>query len=217
MPIAWKGPLAQYAGRLHRNYEGKLDVQVWDYVDLNIPVLERMYHKRLKGYADLGYRVQNYSGSNETGMIYNQSVYKKVFENDLLSFRHEAIISCPVVMPSKLKPLISLLQSNEIGNIYLITQPVESYRPEQQEQIRSILEVISEKGVRILFEENEKKRFAVFDRRVIWYGNVSFYGFTPKDAAVLRIENTDLAGELLKPYDLISSAFYRSDDPPTLF
>ena len=70
MPIAWKGTLAQYAGRLHRNFEGKQDVQVWDYVDLNVPVLELMYHKRLKGYSELGYRVQNYSGTEE-GMIYN--------------------------------------------------------------------------------------------------------------------------------------------------
>ena len=55
MPISWKGTLAQYAGRLHRNYEGKREVRIYDYVDIRIPMLERMYHKRLKGYADLGY------------------------------------------------------------------------------------------------------------------------------------------------------------------
>ena len=202
MPIAWKGTLAQYAGRLHRNYEGKRDVQVWDYVDLNIPVLERMYHKRLKGYSDLGYRVRNYLGSEETGMIYNGLAYKKVFENDIYSFRHEAVISCPVIMPAKLKSLVNLLQTNEISNVILITQPVESYKPEHQDQMRSVLGMISEKGARVLFEENEKKRFAVFDRRIVWYGNISFYGFTPKEAAVLRIENSDLAEELLKPYEL---------------
>lgn len=217
MPIAWKGTLAQYAGRLHRNYDGKRDVQVWDYVDLNIPVLERMYHKRLKGYSDLGYRVQNYSGLEDPGMIYGNPIYKKVFDNDLTSFRHETIISCPVLIPAKLKPLISLLQTNEISNMFLITQPVEAYKTEQQDQIRSMLEVISENGCQVLFEENEKKRFAIFDRRIVWYGNISFYGFTPKDAAVLRLENTDLAGELVKPYTLQSTAYFSSDDPPKLF
>lgn len=54
MPISWKGTLAQYAGRLHRNYEGKHEVRIYDYVDVHIPTLERMYHKRLKGYAELG-------------------------------------------------------------------------------------------------------------------------------------------------------------------
>ena len=216
MPIAWKGTLAQYAGRLHRNYEGKQDVQVWDYVDLNVPVLERMYHKRLKGYSELGYRVQNYSGTEE-GMIYNNLSYKKPFENDLSSFRHEAIISCPALLPTKLKPLISLLQKNEIRNLYLITQPVDACKPEQREQIEAMLKEISEHGVQVLFEENEKKKFAVFDRRIIWYGNVAFYGFTPKEAAVLRIENTDLADELIKPYELKSSILYNTDAPPRLF
>ena len=98
-----------------------------------------------------------------------------------------------------------------------ITRPVESYKEEQQNQIHSMLKMISEKGVQVLFEENEKKRFAVFDRRIVWYGNISFYGFTPKDAAVLRIENSDLAAELLKPYELRSSTIYRADEPPKLF
>ena len=101
--------------------------------------------------------------------------------------------------------------------MFLITQPVEAYKTEQQDQIRSLLEVISENGCQVLFEENEKKRFAVFDRRIVWYGNISFYGFTPKDAAVLRLENTDLAGELVKPYKLQSTAYFSSDDPPKLF
>ncbi len=217
MPIAWKGTLAQYAGRLHRNYDGKRDVQIWDYVDLNIPVLERMYHKRMKGYADLGYRIQNCSGSEETGMIYNDSTYKNVFRNDVSSFRHEAVVSCPVITPAKLKSLVSLLQTNEISNMILITQPVELYKPEQQDQIRYMTNMISEKGVQVLFDENEKKRFAVFDRRVVWYGNISFYGFTLKDAAALRIENTDLASELLKPYEFRLSTIYSADDPPKLF
>ena len=217
MPIAWKGTLAQYAGRLHRNYEGKQDVQVWDYVDLNIPVLERMYHKRLKGYSDLGYRVQNYSGSDDTGMIYNNPEYKKTFENDLSSFRHQTVISCPVIMPAKLKSLINLLQTHEINNMYLITQPVESYKAELQDQVRFMLEMLSENECRVLFVEDEKKRFAVFNRRIVWYGNISFYGFTPEDSAVLRIENTDLAEELLKPYESFLSSYTSSEESPRLF
>jgi superfamily II DNA or RNA helicase len=33
-PIAWKGTLAQYAGRLHREYPNKKDVMIYDYVGL---------------------------------------------------------------------------------------------------------------------------------------------------------------------------------------
>ena len=57
LPIAWKGTLTQYAGRLHRPSDGKTDARVYDYVDVAIPVLERMYAKRERTYRALGYRV----------------------------------------------------------------------------------------------------------------------------------------------------------------
>jgi superfamily II DNA or RNA helicase len=58
MPIAWKGTLAQYVGRLHREHGGKKDVLVVDYVDQRVPVLARMAAKRRAGYRALGYMVE---------------------------------------------------------------------------------------------------------------------------------------------------------------
>lgn len=57
MPIAWKGTVVQYAGRLHREYPGKHDALVFDYVDAELPVLRRMFAKRLKAYRALGYEL----------------------------------------------------------------------------------------------------------------------------------------------------------------
>jgi superfamily II DNA or RNA helicase len=57
MPISWKGTLQQYVGRLHRLHDGKRVVQVYDYVDANVLMLARMYGRRLKGYADMGYQI----------------------------------------------------------------------------------------------------------------------------------------------------------------
>ena len=58
MPIAWKGTLAQYVGRLHRQHAGKRDVLVVDYVDHAVPVLARMAVKRRAGYRALGYIIE---------------------------------------------------------------------------------------------------------------------------------------------------------------
>ena len=55
MPVSWKGTLAQYVGRLHRDHDGKRDVIVYDYVDRAVPVLARMAAKRETGYKSLGY------------------------------------------------------------------------------------------------------------------------------------------------------------------
>ena len=58
MPFSWKGTLHQYAGRLHRLYEGKREVQIYDYVDDRVPLFKRMHSKRSSGYTSLGYTVQ---------------------------------------------------------------------------------------------------------------------------------------------------------------
>ncbi|NOU99396.1 TOTE conflict system archaeo-eukaryotic primase domain-containing protein [Paenibacillus planticolens] len=54
-PISWKGSLQQYAGRLHRSHANKQDVQIYDYVDIQVPLLMGMYRKRVKGYRAMGY------------------------------------------------------------------------------------------------------------------------------------------------------------------
>ena len=57
LPVSWRGILAQYAGRLHRNHEGKSEVIIFDYADLDIPMLAKMYERRRVGYSDLGYEM----------------------------------------------------------------------------------------------------------------------------------------------------------------
>ena len=55
MPVSWKGTLAQYVGRLHRLHHAKTEVRIYDYVDSNVPMLNKMSEKRKTGYKSLGY------------------------------------------------------------------------------------------------------------------------------------------------------------------
>ena len=64
MPISWKGTLQQYVGRLHRLHDNKRVVQVYDYVDDWVPMLERMYERRLKGYSVIGYTIDHEADSS---------------------------------------------------------------------------------------------------------------------------------------------------------
>jgi superfamily II DNA or RNA helicase/very-short-patch-repair endonuclease len=57
LPISWRGTIAQYVGRLHRLHEGKREVRVYDYADLNVPMLSRMFDRRCLGYESLGYTI----------------------------------------------------------------------------------------------------------------------------------------------------------------
>ena len=57
LPISWRGTIAQYVGRLHRLHDGKREVRVYDYADLNVPMLSRMFDRRCLGYESLGYTI----------------------------------------------------------------------------------------------------------------------------------------------------------------
>lgn len=57
MPSSFKGKIVQYAGRLHRYHKDKQDVQIYDYVDRGVSVLERMFQRRCKTYKMLGYEI----------------------------------------------------------------------------------------------------------------------------------------------------------------
>ncbi|AXF56022.1 hypothetical protein [Salicibibacter kimchii] len=59
MPISGKGKLQQYIGRLQRANANKTSIEVYDYVDINVPRLQKMYEKRKKGYKALGFKTQD--------------------------------------------------------------------------------------------------------------------------------------------------------------
>ncbi|MDD6473518.1 MAG: DEAD/DEAH box helicase family protein, partial [Bacteroidales bacterium] len=97
LPISWKGNIAQYAGRLHRDYEGKNEVRIYDYVDIRIPLCDSMYRKRLRGYASVGYGVPKPTDGNSVSnpeLIYDGHTFSEPFHQDLLAAKHSIVISC---------------------------------------------------------------------------------------------------------------------------
>ncbi|MBI3319699.1 MAG: helicase (end) [Candidatus Omnitrophica bacterium] len=69
-PIAFKGKLVQYVGRILRRFEGKERVAVYDYADVQVPVLRSMYMKRLRSYKSLGF-----AESDAYAMVLSQAQY----------------------------------------------------------------------------------------------------------------------------------------------
>ncbi len=63
LPVSWRGTVAQYAGRLHRLHDTKREVRVYDYADLNAPMLSRMFDRRCHGYEAVGYAIQLPAGA----------------------------------------------------------------------------------------------------------------------------------------------------------
>lgn len=76
LPVSWKGTLIQYTGRLHRIHPAKNEVRVFDYVDREVPMLLRMFEKRLRGYRAIGY------ARGEAPLGYGEPVHEVVLECD---------------------------------------------------------------------------------------------------------------------------------------
>jgi superfamily II DNA or RNA helicase len=81
LPVSWKGTIVQYAGRLHRLHPAKREVRIFDYLDGEVPMLRRMFERRLRGYRALGYV------RDETALGYGQVEGAPVVELDAEALR----------------------------------------------------------------------------------------------------------------------------------
>ncbi|MGB4440250.1 MAG: DNA primase, partial [Sedimentibacter sp.] len=118
-PIEWQGNVEQYAGRLHRDFEGKQDVIIYDYVDSHIRVLERMYHKRLRAYKKIGYEIcmALTDKKQDVNAIYDNKSYSKKYEKDLIEANKEIIISSPGINEKKVKRIIELIRERQESGV----------------------------------------------------------------------------------------------------
>ena len=200
LPIAWKGKVAQYAGRLHRNYPGKNEVRIYDYVDVHIPVLERMYQKRLKGYAAIGYKTKIENDLfNKPSIIYDGKSFAPVFANDIKSVEKEAIIVSPFLRMSRLKNLQQLLgeAANNGAKITVITRPANEFTGENKIAAEECIKLLESIGVSVRFKSNIHQKFTVIDTKTVWYGSVNFLSYGSAEESIMRFDSYDIAGELI--------------------
>lgn len=199
MPIAWKGKVAQYAGRLHRNYPGKIEVQIFDYVDVHIPVLERMYQKRLKGYSSIGYKIKIDSEHSVTpDLIYDGKSFYTVYCQDIKSAHKEILIVSPFMRKSRISQLSKVL-SQAVQNgakVTVITRPPDDFKEAEQKSVKENTVLLQNYGVRVIYKSDFHQKFTVVDNQIVWYGSVNFLSFGTNEESIMRFVSFDIAGEL---------------------
>jgi superfamily II DNA or RNA helicase len=194
-PIAWKGTLAQYAGRLHRDYPGKQDVMIYDYVDIHIPVLERMYHKRLTGYAQIGYKVLSANQPEKINLIYDADNFVPVIKNDFVEAKKEILIVSPFLRRKRIETILEWLKyplQKDIS-IIVVTRPPELYK--EQGKIKECIEYL-QSAVTVVQKPNIHQKYIIIDNRLVWYGSISLFSFGRSEESLMRLESRELAAEL---------------------
>lgn len=201
LPISWKGLLTQYAGRLHREYEGKKDVRIYDYIDIHEPICDSMYRKRLKGYAAIGYKtintaqptlfdnIKDIPSSVSENQIFNGSTFYRPYTSDLTKAKHSIVISSPKLYRTEQNPLVTLLKElAQQGIEILITTAAEN---EQTAFIQS-------KGLSVKVKPKLSLYTTIIDKEVVWYGSINTLGYASKDDNMIKVTDIYLANELIK-------------------
>ncbi len=201
-PIAGKSVVEQYAGRLNRDYEGKKDVIIYDYVDGHIPVLERMYHKRLKAYKQIGYEIysEEKTEKKNKNTIFNSENYEEIYKQDLLEASEEIIISRPKVSTRKAIELDQLLHEKmENGlHVIIVTWSADSYGYGDSGNRMAVLEQLRQFGFEVNLVDDYCEHYCIVDRQLVWYGSMNLLGKEDIEDNLMRVCSRETATELLE-------------------
>lgn len=191
MPIAWKGNVEQYAGRLHREYAGKTEVYIYDYVDIHVPLCDSMYRKRLKGYSKAGYGKNveaSVSDKNPSELIYERNNYEVAFRNDLAKAKHSVVIAVPKVK-FKYKPAIISALTKLLHDGIAVAVHIKEKGTNEIE--------LKDAGIDVICSKEQTLQCAIIDKFIVWYGNINFFGYNSETNNVMRIADYKIANEMI--------------------
>lgn len=189
LPVSWKGIVAQYAGRLHREYDGKTTCQVYDYVDLGNPICEKMYRRRLRAHKSIGYSAVNSAADVEKrGYIYDGHDFAEQFIKDLSSATSEIIISAPRVSRiANSKVAMAIRDRLAVGIDVRIITSEETFD-------RGLFNL----NIEVVHAESCSTHFAVIDKSICWYGDINLLGYNASERTSLRLWDSIIAEELIR-------------------
>lgn len=190
LPIAYPNIVQQYTGRLHRDYEGKTEVRVYDYIDIHVPVIANMYGKRLKCYAPIGYarQVSEVLDQIPQNIVLGPESFLPVLVGDIEAAQSSVVLSCESVQYMK-GTLAKALQSLGVRGVeccIIIRKP--SSRDED----------FTKAGIKLVQTDKQPIRAAVIDRSLLWFGSIDLAGSHHKEEDnVMRVLASVIASEMM--------------------
>ena len=198
-PVSWCGVVTQQAGRLHRTREGKTDVVVFDYVDVAVPMLERMYKKRLKTYRKMGYVVPSPDATDGGQTGPNAFVAAPgalgLLRGDIASARRSVRIVARQASGACCAALAPALREARSRGVDVTVKVA-------QEPGADVAATLSAAGATVVVDAAAPlSGLAVFDGSTVWYGTLPLLAFPKKDDCSVRFRNAEAA------HDLVEAAF----------
>lgn len=201
-PVSFAGRLEQYVGRLNRDYEGKADVIVYDYVDSHIRFFDNMYAKRLRTYKKIGFDViSDTAGEKQAARsIYDQGDYQDIFERDIVESEKGIVVSSPELTRDKVERFLYLVQSRQEAGVKVtvITTEPDNISYGSASFCRSMVQSMEQNGIHVLLKEELEEHYAVIDEELVWHGGMNLLGKEDAWDNLMRIRSKEVAAELLE-------------------
>lgn len=191
LPVSWKGLITQYTGRLHRQFPGKKEVRIYDYVDLRVPICDSMYRKRLSGYKAVGYSIgvanEGLFAEQTTDTIFDAVNFRAPFLADLAKAKQSIVIAVKRLRWTPTTKTVELLEAAMHRGIKVTI--VFSETNLKEKELRSM-------GIYLVQRQGSKLNCAIIDKHIGWYGSVNLLGHSIPDTNVIRMLSTDFATAL---------------------
>ncbi len=205
MPISWKGTLQQYAGRLHRLFEGKKEALIFDYIDIHVRMFERMYNRRLSGYASIGYKLKGelFSTTAEkegnVDIIFDKSNFYPVFSSDINHAKREILIVSPFVTKRRTQQIMRNLEPAlaKKVKVTVVTRPSEDFQNKDLTAWKEAIEFIKTSGIHLVYKPNIHQKFGIIDQKIVWYGSINLLSYGSAEESMMRIESNKISYELM--------------------
>ena len=201
-PVSGENVVEQYVGRLNRDYDGKENVIVYDYVDSHIPKFDKMYAARLKAYKKIGYELcVNMDGEKQkANAIYDIENYAETYWKDLEEANSAVVVSSPKLNNQKVDRIINMLgKRRELGvKVTIVTWHPDAYKYGKDDVRMELMERLRKAGFEIRLVEESCEHYAVIDNEIVWYGSVNLLSKEDAEDNLMRICSKDIAAELLE-------------------
>lgn len=201
-PVSGENVVEQYVGRLNRDYDGKENVIVYDYVDSHIPKFDKMYSARLKAYKKIGYELcVNMDGEKQkANAIYDIENYAETYWKDLEEANSAVVVSSPRLNNQKVDRIINMLgKRRELGvEVTIVTWHPDAYKYGKDDVRMELMERLRKAGFEIRIVEETCEHYAVIDNEIVWYGSVNLLSKEDAEDNLMRVCSKDIAAELLE-------------------
>ena len=160
-----------------------------------------MYHKRLKGYASIGFSVSSdqQDAALSSDIIYDQITFQERFLQDIAQAKESVVIISPYVTMKRVRWIKAALQqcTQKQVNVSVVTRTPASLPTASRKAAEIAISLLYTYPINIVCREGIHQKFAIIDGSIVWYGSINLLSFSTSQESMMRLHSSSIARALI--------------------